>query len=233
MQSATSRPADAAGGDPPCAALVSARHSEQLAELIEAHGIRVYPFASVEELIDAPRVSLSSVVLLLEASDSSPVVEIETLGEHFEQAPVVLVSSDLPRWKVRRALVSGAAGIVFEEEARSALGPCVCAVLAGQVCVPSRNREQIEPPVLSTREKQILGLVVMGYMNGQIAQQLFLAESTVKSHLSSAFAKLGVRSRNEAVELIVDPEQGLGVGILALVGEPLATERVLDGSALD
>ena len=43
----------------------------------------------------------------------------------------------------------------------------------------------------------------------------------MKSHLSSAFAKLGVRSRNEAVELIVDSERGLGMGILALGGEPI------------
>jgi DNA-binding NarL/FixJ family response regulator len=77
--------------------------------------------------------------------------------------------------------------------------------------------------VLSTREKQILGLVVMGYMNSQIAERLFLAESTVKSHLHSAFGKLGVRSRNEAVSLILDPARGLGIGILGVGAEPLAT----------
>jgi hypothetical protein len=38
----------------------------------------------------------------------------------------------------------------------------------------------------------------------------------VKSHLSSAFSKLGVRSRNEATALILDPENGLGTGILAI-----------------
>ncbi len=91
----------------------------------------------------------------------------------------------------------------------------------GQICVPRQHWRQIAPPALSTREKQILGLVVMGYMNSQIAEQLFLAESTVKSHLSSAFGKLGVRSRNEAVNLILDSERGLGMGILALGGEPL------------
>jgi hypothetical protein len=63
----------------------------------------------------------------------------------------------------------------------------------------------------------------MGYMNSQIAERLFLAESTVKSHLSSAFRKLGVRSRNEAVDLILNPERGLGMGILGLVGEPPVT----------
>jgi DNA-binding NarL/FixJ family response regulator len=76
--------------------------------------------------------------------------------------------------------------------------------------------------VLSSREKQVLGLVVMGYMNSQIAAQLFLAESTVKSHLSSAFDKLGVRSRHEAVARILDPQGGLGVGILTVGGEPLS-----------
>jgi DNA-binding NarL/FixJ family response regulator len=94
-------------------------------------------------------------------------------------------------------------------------------VRVGQICVPREHWRQVQPPVLSTREKQILGLVVMGYMNSQIASTLFLAESTVKSHLSSAFGKLGVRSRNEAVSLILDPERGLGMGILGLGGEPV------------
>ncbi|HEY2283744.1 MAG TPA: helix-turn-helix transcriptional regulator [Solirubrobacteraceae bacterium] len=122
---------------------------------------------------------------------------------------------------MRAALAAGAAGVVLDEDLDSALIPCLQAVQAGQTCVPRDHWRQIDPPALSSREKQILGLVVMGYMNSQIAEQLFLAESTVKSHLSSAFGKLGVRSRNEAVSLILDPERGLGMGILSLGGEPL------------
>ena len=71
--------------------------------------------------------------------------------------------------------------------------------------------------MLSTREKQVLGMVVLGFTNGEIARQLHLAESTIKSHLSSSFTKLGVRSRNEAAELI-DADGGLGTGILAISG---------------
>jgi DNA-binding NarL/FixJ family response regulator len=112
--------------------------------------------------------------------------------------------------------------VVALEDLERTLGPCTRAVIAGQICVPREYAAQIEPPSLSTREKQILGLVAMGYMNSEIAQRLFLAESTVKSHLSSAFSKLGVRSRNEAVRLILDPEGGLGLGILGLGAEPVA-----------
>ena len=66
---------------------------------------------------------------------------------------------------------------------------------------------------LTTREKQILMLVVTGLTNSQIAAELFLAESTVKGHLSSAFSKLGVSSRSEAAAVILDPERGRGLGI--------------------
>jgi DNA-binding NarL/FixJ family response regulator len=56
----------------------------------------------------------------------------------------------------------------------------------------------------------------MGFSNAEIARQLFVTEATVKSHLSSAFSKLGVRSRAEATARILDPEHGLGTGILSI-----------------
>lgn len=139
----------------------------------------------------------------------------------FERVPLILVCEAIERWGIRAALTSGACGVVIYDQLDRAFWPCLQAVLAGQTCVPQPHSRQIEPPALSTREKQILGLVVMGHTNSQIAARLFLAESTVKSHLSSAFGKMGVRSRNEAVKLILDPENGLGLGILALGGEPV------------
>ena len=117
--------------------------------------------------------------------------------------------------EARRALAAGAMGIVFAQDL-TALVATVAAVAAGQLVVPGSLRTAVAKPVLTTREKQVMALVVMGFSNREIADQLFLAESTVKSHLFSAFRRLGVRTRKEATALILDGEQGLGQGILTI-----------------
>ncbi len=204
-------------------ALVGGGATERVATVLEERSLGFDPIDSVECLGDAPSPSL--VVLCLEGTLAAGVSgELASLRELLPETPVVLVCAELRPGELRLALAAGAAGIVLEEHLAATLEACLAAVRAGQVCVPRRHAPQIEPATLSAREKQILGLVVMGYMNSEIATQLFVAESTVKSHLSSAFAKLGVRSRNEAVDLIVDPERGLGMGILALGGEPIEAD---------
>jgi DNA-binding NarL/FixJ family response regulator len=196
---------------------------DAIAAVLEVEGLGMTAFERVEDVPDA-RVRDAPSVAVLWVQDTSPsslAQLLRSLTQLLDRTPVVVVCAGIQRWGIRAALTAGAAGVVLYDDLDSALGPCLQAVQAGQVCVPRGHWRQIEPPPLSTREKQILGLVVMGYMNCQIAEQLFLAESTVKSHLSSAFGKLGVRSRNEAVNLILDPERGLGTGILALGGEPV------------
>jgi DNA-binding NarL/FixJ family response regulator len=204
------------------ALIVAEGPRESIGEILEEHGLTFVAFGGAEDLLalrakDVPAL----IVLWIEDPASWPARQIERLRRDIEQAQIVVICAGIQRWELRTALIEGVAGVVLEGEMAAALGPCLQAVRAGQICVPRRHWQQIEPPALSSREKQILGLVVMGYMNSQIAEQLFLAESTVKSHLSSAFAKLGVRSRNEAVQLILDPERGFGMGILALSGEPV------------
>ncbi len=198
---------------------------ERLERIVEREQLDFDTFADLDGLLSSESEPSLVVVWVGDTGLSLPKT-IESLIQRFEQTPIVAFCAGIERWEMRAALAAGAAGIVLHEDLDSTLGPCLRAVLAGQTCVPRDHWRQIEPPVLSTREKQILGLVVMGYMNSQIAEQLFLAESTVKSHLSSAFGKLGVRSRNEAVKLILDPERGLGTGILALGGEPMESSTV-------
>lgn len=68
-----------------------------------------------------------------------------------------------------------------------------------------RSRHSAESPwgVLTDRERQILELLVEGYSNAQIAEKLVISLNTVKRHLKSIFAKLGVRSRAGAVALFM------------------------------
>jgi len=202
------------------AALIAGGASERVASVLEERDFEFELFETVDELNGAARPA--AILLCAEGKVATAVAdELPALREAQPEAPVVIVCAEVRPGELRGALATGVNGIVLEEHLSATLGVCIEAVQAGQVCVPRRHAPQVEPATLSAREKQILGLVVMGYMNSEIASQLFVAESTVKSHLSSAFSKLGVRSRNEAVDLIVDPERGLGMGILALGGEPI------------
>jgi DNA-binding NarL/FixJ family response regulator len=102
----------------------------------------------------------------------------------------------------RRAFEMGASGAVEEDAIESALVPAVLVVRARMLAFPADLRLDVIPPSLSHRERQTLAHVVDGRTNAEIASQLYLSESTVKSHLSSAFAKLGVRTRRDAVNVL-------------------------------
>jgi DNA-binding NarL/FixJ family response regulator len=63
--------------------------------------------------------------------------------------------------------------------------------------VPSAQMEQLVEP-LSERELEILAWIARGYSNKEIASQLFIAEGTVKNHVTHILGKLGVRDRTQA-----------------------------------
>jgi DNA-binding NarL/FixJ family response regulator len=131
---------------------------------------------------------------------------------------------DDSRRGIRRAVEAGADGVVFESDLETTLAPTVRAILAGQIAVPQARRREVDRPTLSGREKQVLALVVAGKSNKAIAGELFLAESTVKCHLSSAFSKLGVRSRNEAADLVLHSGSELGFSMFLAPAAYATTE---------
>jgi len=153
------------------------------------------------------------VVIAADRPDRSTVDVVRLVRSELRDVSAVLVCRRAVVADVRRALELGVDGIVLKESVEGALAPVVAAVCAGQVSAPSRQRRAVQARALTTREKQVLMLVVTGLTNSQIAAELFLAESTVKSHLSSAFSKLAVSSRSEAAALILDPERRRGLGI--------------------
>lgn len=141
--------------------------------------------------------------------------ELRRLAAQLPSVPLVVVADTAGR-AIRDAVAAGASGFVALDGIATQFAPTVEAVCAGLLAVPIHFRQALAKPVLSPREKQIMAMVVMGFSNREIANRLYLAETTIKSHLSSAFVKLGVRSRHEATSLILDSANGLGTGILAI-----------------
>ena len=136
--------------------------------------------------------------------------------------PIVAILERLPTARGARAVSALLEGSVLAGDLGQALLPTLRAVAAGQCVVPGSIRELLQRPPLSPRERQVLAMVVLDFSNAEIAEKLVVTESNVKSHLTSAFSKLGVNSRNAAAELILDHESGLGPGILRISPEERA-----------
>ena len=126
------------------------------------------------------------------------VSRIRRVSERAPSVAVVVVLASIGDGVARAMISAGARGVVLRGELEQALVPTVRAARTGQISIPQPGRRQIFPPALSHRENTVLAMVARGQTNAEIATSLFLAESTVKSHLRSVFAKLGVNSRQEA-----------------------------------
>jgi DNA-binding NarL/FixJ family response regulator len=129
---------------------------------------------------------------------------------------LMLTTFDLDEY-VYDALRAGASGFLLKDVRPEQLADAVRAVAAGDTLLaPAITRRLVEqylrrPPPgartplglgeLTDRELDVLRLVARGRSNQQIADTLFLGESTVKTHLTHLFAKLGLRDRAQAVVL--------------------------------
>ena len=184
----------------------------------------------VRDVVDIARAVAEGALhaVVVEADGASRLRGIVSARKALHATPVVAVVDQLTHGVLRAVLDGTMDGAVLASDVENALEPALEAAAAGQLTIPRVSR-RFAKPVLSRREKQVLGMVVMGCSNADIARQLFVTQNTVKSHLSSAFAKLGVASRNEAAALILDRDAGLGLGILSL-SDGLETD---DASARD
>jgi DNA-binding NarL/FixJ family response regulator len=190
--------------------------SRRIEAALEADGLSPASVStSVDELLaTGPRGQADVAVIGCDAAAPDNIAAIRALAKAAPKSRIVVVSRFPAGAGGRHALNAGAAGLVVETDLEQTLAPTLRSVFVGHVCVPRMLRRCAIKPTFSHREKQVLALVVKGLANRQIASELFLAESTVKSHLGSAFQKLGVHSRNEAAALLVDPEEGLGATVL-------------------
>lgn len=174
----------------------------------------VLPVSQVNKLTASPP---EVVVVAVDLSQPEGLAVIRELRQNGRHTRIVAVARDPRGVLARPALNAGADALVSEHAATDALGAAVRAVRAGFVCVPRDSRRLLAKPTFSHREKEVLALLVAGMTNRQIAGRLYLSESTVKTHVTSAFTKLGVHSRKEAAAVVLDPAEGLAATALAPV----------------
>lgn len=200
----------------------SASVSERISAAFGEGGLTAGPSISSPEQIDQGAVDPSTIfVFVCDVDEAEGMAGLRRLHREQGQAPIIVISPPATGTSVRRALDAGADAIVFEPEIETTLAVTALAVASGQSVVPRKLRASIERPAFSHRERQVLALVSKGLTNSEIAERMLLAQSTVKSHLSSAFTKLGIRSRKEVTALLLDPEQARSVGLIG-VGTPMS-----------
>ena len=122
---------------------------------------------------------------------------------------VLLLSAITDSAIVFEALEQGAAGYLGKDSRRSQIVDAVLSVAAGKTVVPpswparspgrSALRAQPTGPVLSERESQVLQAFARGLSIPQVAAELFIGASTVKTHTQRLYEKLGVSDRAAAV----------------------------------
>jgi DNA-binding NarL/FixJ family response regulator len=127
---------------------------------------------------------------------------------------LVLTTFDLDEY-VYEALRAGASGFVLKDDPPEQLIAAIRTVAAGDALLsPTVTKRVIEqfarvprpaPPSelddLSDRERDVFRLLARGLSNAEIGRELFIGETTVKTHVTHILAKLGLRDRVQAVVL--------------------------------
>ena len=169
-----------------------------------------------DEVAPGPELVAADVVLL--ADEDSVEETALTVAEDGTQS-VVLLSDDEGAASRLRVLPLRGWGVVAPDAPPEELGAAISAAAQGFVVLPkvltgrllgepAAVEEPAEP--LTAREGEVLGLIGRGLSNKMIARELHISEHTVKFHISSVYAKLGVGNRAEAVS------QGARRGLISL-----------------
>jgi DNA-binding NarL/FixJ family response regulator len=128
---------------------------------------------------------------------------LEQLRERYPSVAVVMLSAIDDPALVRAALERGAAAFVLKHVEPRDLAAAVRQVVGGAIFRPldllPASAGSMDEAGLSKRELSILEALESGASNAAIAKDLFLAEQTVKFHLTNIYRKLDVSSRTEAV----------------------------------
>jgi two-component system response regulator NreC len=149
-------------------------------------------------------------VLVLDISmpDLDGIEVIRALKQESSQCAILILTVHEDEALLREAIRIGAAGYIIKHAAESELIAAIRSVFRGELYIhPKLIRSLIEPEInvppkelsnletLTLREEEVLKLIVQGYTNKQVAQELSISIRTVEGHRANLTNKLGMRSR--------------------------------------
>jgi DNA-binding NarL/FixJ family response regulator len=114
---------------------------------------------------------------------------------------------------IKKMMENGASGYILKNSSREELIKAIHAVYegniffsgeVGQALAAWQRSSKTALPVLTPREKEILGLIAEGYTNPQIAEKVFLSSFTIDSHRKNLLAKLDVKNTASLIKLAVE-----------------------------
>ncbi len=130
---------------------------------------------------------------------------VEAIGRirlEFPQARIIVLTTFDGDEDIFRALQAGARGYLLKGMTGDELMEAIRSVYAGKSRIPApvaeRLAERMSTPTLTSRETEVLELIVGGNSNKEIAGALNISEATVKTHINSLLGKLGVTDRTQA-----------------------------------
>lgn len=181
--------------------------------------------ATVEQaLVRVPALRPRVAVLDVRLPDGDGVSVCRELRSRMPDLACLMLTSFDDEEALLDSIMAGAAGYVLKQIQGSDLVQAVRTVAAGQSLLdPSattrlmaRLRQEEQPeeeedalPGLTEREREILALIGEGLTNRQIGRRLYLAEKTVKNHISRLLAKLGVERRIQAAVIATQAQDRL------------------------
>lgn len=147
-------------------------------------------------------------VLDFEMPERSGLDVLRVLRERGDKRPIVLLTGSMSDRKVYEALQLGVNGLVVKATAPQNLLTCLTSVCEGKRWIDHEVLQRVmelslnpqaDGPLdkLSKRERSVVGLVLQGLKNREIADELGIGEGTIKVHLHNIFEKMGVSSRME------------------------------------
>ena len=190
-------------------------------ELLEGEGdIEVVGEASTaaEALARVPAVRPDVAVLDVRLPDGDGVTVCRDLRSQFPDLACLMLTSFSDDDALLGAVMAGAAGYVLKDIRGGDLVGAVRTVAGGGSLLDARStahvlsrlreKKAVDPlDVLTEQERKILDLIGEGLTNRQIGERMYLAEKTVKNHVSSLLSKLGLQRRTQAAVLVTEQRQ--------------------------